>query len=68
MKGMEDTLKQVREKRKEINNLRQNIATSQATAKQQVIGAEQIQMKYIAWALAGLTLGVLTIRQISQAR
>ena len=68
IKGMEDTLKQLRQKRKEINDLKQNIATSQATAKQQIIGAEQVQMKYFAWALAGLTLGIMTFRQLSRAQ
>lgn len=67
IKGMEDTISQLTDKRKEINEIRANIATSQATAKQQLISAEQIQLKYFAWALAGLTLGMMAFRQIRQA-
>tara|TARA_B110000444_G_C18815362_1_gene584834 strand:- start:321 stop:1631 length:1311 start_codon:yes stop_codon:yes gene_type:complete len=67
-KGMRSTITQLREKRREINGLRQNIATSQATAKQQIISAEQLQLKYFAWTLAGLTLGMMAFRQIRQAQ
>ena len=68
LRGMGDTLDQLREKRREINDLKTNIHAAKATAQQQIISAEQIQLKYFAWALAGLTLGVLTLRQLSQAR
>ena len=68
IKGMEATLNDLREKRREINSIRSNIATSQATAKQQIISAEQIQLKYFAWTLAGLTLGIMALRQIQQAQ
>lgn len=68
IRGMEGTIAELQDKRKQINELRTNIATSQATSKQQIISAEQVQLKYFAWALAGLTLGVMALRQIQQAR
>ena len=67
-KGMKKTLDKLKIKRQEINLLRQSIATSQASAEAQEQEVATMQYKYVAWTLAGFTLGMMAIRQIAGAK
>ena len=68
IKGMAKTLEDIGIKRKEINGLRQDIITARASAKAQRQEVDTIAYKYMAWTLAGLTLGIMAVRQIIQAK
>ncbi len=68
IKGMGKTLEDIGIKRKEINGLRQDIITARASAKAQRQEVDTIAYKYMAWTLAGFTLGVMAVRQILQAK
>jgi hypothetical protein len=68
IKGMAKTMDDLKYKRSEINKLRQDIITARATAKSQRIQVDTLGYKYVAWTLAGLTLGIMAVRQIIQAK
>lgn len=67
-KNMKKVLDEIQTRRQEINLLRQNIETSRASAEAQRQEVATMQYKYVAWALAGMTLGMMAIRQIVQAK
>ena len=66
-KDLLKVLKKVKERRDEINEARQTIETAKTQYKQQHKMVNSIHLKYIAWTLAGLTIGAMAIRQIRSA-
>jgi len=66
-KDLLKVLKKVKEKRDEINEARQSIETAKTQYNQQHKMVNSVHLKYIAWTLAGLTIGAMAIRQIRSA-
>ena len=66
-KDLLKVLKEVDEKRDEINEARQAIETAKTQYEQQHKMVNAIHLKYIAWTLAGLTIGAMAIKQIRSA-
>ena len=61
------TLKEINGKRGEIQELRTAIQTAREQAKSQHKMVDSIMLKYVAWTLAGLTIGAMAVRQIKNA-
>jgi hypothetical protein len=61
------TLGDLKSKRGEIGELRRAIQTARVQSTQQGQRIDSIQLKYISWTLAGLTIGLMALRQIKSA-
>ena len=66
-KDLLKVLKKVKEKREEINDARTAIQSAKTQYEQQHKMVDSIHLKYMAWTLAGLTIGAMAIRQIRSA-
>ena len=66
-KDLLKVLKKVKEKREEINDARTAIQSAKTQYEAQHKMVDSIHLKYMAWTLAGLTIGAMAIRQIRSA-
>ena len=60
------TLQHLKRERAKITKLRQEVDAADYNVKDKKIRADGIQMRYIAWALAGFTLASMTIKLLNK--
>ncbi len=60
------TLNKLKQERAKITKLRQEVDAADYNVKDKKIRADGIQMRYIAWALAGFTLASMTVKLLNK--
>jgi len=65
-KALITTLGKLKKKRSQIATLRQEVDAADYNVRDKKVRAEGIQMRYIAWTLAGVTLASMAIKMLNK--
>ena len=65
-KNLITTLNRLKKERAKIQKLRQEVDAADYNVKDKKVRADGIQMRYIAWALAGFTLASMTVKLLNK--
>ena len=65
-KQLISTLDRLKRKRAKITKLQQEVDAAEYNVKDKKIRADGIQMRYIAWALAGFTIATMTVKLLNK--
>jgi len=65
-KALVDTLTRLKRERVKIKKLRQEVDAADYNLKDKRVRADGIQMKYIAWSLAGVTLISMAVKLLNK--